>query len=195
MSVHDQSLKSLWQTLPAQRITITAEQMRARARKFEAKHKRRDIIEYIGYALFFAAITYMLTVHSDWQMWVASGLAVGGGLIAMWNYNKYAKAKPMPASHSGDKLLNFMRREITRQRDAAASMWKWYLLPAAPFIIFVMIFRWIEEGSTLFEITETRISLLFMLGLALAVFSAYIFWYFLNAARYQRELDNLDRLG
>ena len=195
MSVHDQSLKSLWQNLPTQRLTITAEQMRERARKFEAKHKRRDIIEYSGYALLFALTAYMLTVHSDWQMWVASGLVIGGALIVMWNYNKYAKAKPMPASNSGDKLLNFLRREVTRQRDAAASMWKWYILPFAPFIIFVMIFRWIEEGSTLFEITETRILLLFLLGLALAFFCAYIFWSFLNAARYQRELDNLDRLG
>ena len=77
MSVHDQSLKSLWQNLPTQRLTITAEQMRERARKFEAKHKRRDIIEYSGYALLFALTAYMCLrciqigrcgSHQDWLL-------------------------------------------------------------------------------------------------------------------------------
>ncbi len=193
MSTNDQSLKSLWQKLPSETVVFTNEQMRTQARKFQAKHKRRDITEYIGFAALFVLAAYMLTVQADWQDWIASGLAVLGAVIAIWNYNRFAKVKSTPALNSGDNLLEFMRRELTRQRDAAATAWKWYVLPLMPFFIFVSVYRWIEEGSTFFEITDMRISFLLMYGFAITFFSAFVLWKFLCAARYQRQLDTLDR--
>ena len=193
MSTSDQSLKSLWQKLPSETLTITNEQMQARARKFHAKHKRRDIIEYISWALFFALVAYMLTVQSDWQDWVASGLAVVGAIIVIWNYSRFMGLKNGPQTKPVHSLIDHMRGELTRQRDGAATAWKWYILPLMPFLIFVSVYRWIEEGSTFFEITEMRFSLLLFIGLMLAFISAVILWQFLCAARYQRQLDTLER--
>lgn len=192
MSTDTQSLKSLWQKLPSESSIYSPEQMQRRARKFQSKHKRRDIIEYISWAAFFALVVYMLTVQSDWQDWVASGLASAGAIIAMWNYKRFMGLKTKPPGESGDSLLGHMQRELTRQRDGAASAWQWYVLPLIPFIVFVSVYRWMEEGSTLFEITEMRISMLLTIALVITFFSAVILWQFLCAARYQRQLDELD---
>lgn len=193
MSAHDQGLKTLWQSLPSETVTFTSEQMRSRVRKFQLKHKRRDIIEYSSCAVLFAMLAYMLTLRSDWQEWVSSGLAVFGAAIMMWNYNKLAKVETIPTFNAADNTIEFLRRQLRRQRDAAASAWKWYVLPTAPFFTFTFAYRWIQEGSTTFELTDTRVSLLIMLSFAIAVLGACILWMFLRAARYQRQLDNLKR--
>ncbi|MCF6275392.1 MAG: hypothetical protein L3J05_06485 [Robiginitomaculum sp.] len=193
MSTNDQSLKALWQNLPSETVVFTNEQMRSRATKFQAKHKRRDITEYIGYVGLFGLVAYMLTVRADWQAWVSSGLVVVGAIIAMWNYYRLARVKSKPSLNSGDSLLEFMRRALKRQRDAAASAWRWYILPFTPTILFIIAYRWVEEGSTITELTEPRISILLTTALMIAFFSAALFWQFLCAARYQRQLDDLDR--
>jgi len=193
MSAHDQSLKALWQNIPTETVTFDIDQMRARIRKFETKHKRRDIIEYGVYAVLFVLIAYMLTLRSGWQEWVSSGLAVFGATIMMWNYNRLAKVEALPSFNSADNTIEFLRRQLRRQRDAAASAWKWYVLPTAPFFVFTFAYRWIQEGSTGLEFTDTRISLLIMLGFAMTVLVVCILWMFLRAARYQRQLDDLER--
>jgi len=97
MSTNDQSLKALWQNLPSEPVIFTNEQMQARATKFQAKHKRRDIIEYASYVVLFGLVAYMLTVQSDWQDWVSSALVVIGAIIAMWTYYRFAGTKSMPS--------------------------------------------------------------------------------------------------
>ena len=193
MSVHEQKLRALWQSLPSETVTFTSDQMQSRVRKFQAKHKRRDRVEYVGILALFGLMAYTLNLRSDWKAWVACGLAVLGALIMMWNYHKFAKVKPSPSLNSSSTLLEFMRRELKRQRDAAASAWRWYLLPAIPFLTFVLAFRWMEEGSTLIEITDMRFSLLLLTAFLIAFLAAHIFWYFLRAARYQHQLDELER--
>lgn len=193
MSVHEQKLRALWQSLPSETVTFTSEQMQSRVRRFQAKHKRRDRIEYASYAVLFAMVAYMLSLQADWKDWVASGLIVVGGLFAMCNYYRLAGAKTMSSAKSSDKLLDFMRRELTRQRDAAASAWKWYILPVMPAVIFIFIYRWMEEGATLTGLTDMRISMLLSMALVIAVIGACTLWLFIRAARYQRQLEALDR--
>lgn len=193
MSDNENSLKNLWQNLPSETVVFTDAQMQARARKFQTKHKRRDITEYASYAVFFGLVIYMLTLQSDWQDWVASVLGVIGAIIAMWNYNRFAAAKTIPSVTAGDSLLGTMRRELTRQRDAASTAWRWYILPLMPCMIFITVYRWIEEGATLTELTDTRISILLMLALIAAFITACVLWKFLQAARYQRQLDELEK--
>lgn len=195
MSNDTQSLQSLWQKIPSKNSAFTAEQMQSRAREFQVKHKRRDLIEYISWAAFFGLVIYMLTVQSDWQNLVASALASIGAVIAIWNYKRFMGVKVKPAAKPSGNLLGHMQRELTRQRDAAASVWRWYGLPFTPFLIFTFTYRWIEEGAVVFEMTEGRISVVIAMALVVAFCSAYILWKFLCAARYQRQLDELDLYG
>lgn len=193
MSTNTQSLKSLWQTLPADKIVFSHEQMQQLAHQFQVKHKRRILTEYLGFAGLLGIIAYYLTLRADWQALAASGLAIIGGIIMLWNYHRIAKANALPSSNSSETTLDYMRRELTRQRDAAASAWKWYILPFVPFLIFVLAFRWSEEGATLTELTDFRVMILSFFAFTVASLFATIFWHFLNAARYQRQLEALDK--
>ncbi|MDB2439238.1 hypothetical protein N9W89_11025 [Hellea sp.] len=192
MSSDTQSLKALWQSLPSQKVVFNHRQMQQRADKFQAKHKRRDIIEYLAWGVFFLLVIYMLTGQSYWTdvMWV--GLTVIGAIIAIWGYYRRMGYKTMPSSNSADNLVDFMRRELTRQRDGAATYWRWYLLPFAPGILFLFVVRWLENGSTLMELTEMRIALIMAFVLIMAFSAACVLWQFLCAARYQRQLDELE---
>jgi len=193
MSTNTQSLKSLWQTLPAEKNVFSHEQMQQLAHQFQVKHKRRSLTEYLGFAALLGLIAFYLTQRADWQAWAASGLAIIGGIIMLWNYHRIAMVNALPSSNSSETTLEYMRRELTRQRDAAASAWKWYLLPFVPFLIFVLAFRWAEEGATLTELTNLRIMILSFYAFIVACLIATMFWQFLNAARYQRQLDALDK--
>ena len=194
MSADTQSLKSLWQSLPSEKVAFDLEQMQHRVKKFQTKHKRRIIIEYLAFAVLIGWIALDPTFRTDWKALMASGLAIAGGIIMLWNYNRIAKVNAAPSLNSNQTTLEYMRRELTRQRDAAASAWKWYILPLTPFFIFVLVFRWIEEGSTLTELTDIRVMILSFFAFVVAFLIATIFWQFLNAARYQRQLDALDKL-
>jgi len=191
MSADPHRLKSLWQSLPSQTSVYSHEQMQKRADKFETKHKRRDIIEYLAIAAIFGLVVFYLTQRSDWRALVASGLAIAGAITMVRNYNRIAKVKVMPSTKASETTLDYMRRELIRQRDAAASAWKWYILPVVPFLIFVLVFRWLEEGATLTELTDFRVMILSFFAFVVAYLIATIFWQFLNAARYQRQLDEL----
>ncbi len=193
MSTNDQSLKALWQNLPSETVVFTNEQMRARATKFQAKHKRRDMTEYAGYLVLFGLVAYMLTQRADWQAWVSSALVLIGSVVALGNYYRLARAGSKPPANSSDSLLEFMRRGLTRQRDAASTAWRWYILPFVPTVVFILAYRWVEEGSTITELTDMRVSILLTAAFVIAVFSAVILWKFLCAAGYQRQLDNLER--
>jgi len=184
-------LKSLWHSLPSSTNKYNSEQMKARAVQFQAKHKRRDVGEYLGFAALIGLIIFYLILRADPKAVIAACLAVLGGVVMIWNYNRIAKVKTLPNLHSDITTLDYLRRELTRQRDAAASAWRWYILPVVPFFIYVTVFRWMEEGSTLLELTNTRIDMLFVLTTVIAVLMAIVFWQFLNAARYQRQLDEL----
>jgi len=120
---------------------------------------------------------------------------VMGSIIAIWNYSRFARQTREPLGHSKDSLFGFMRRELSRQRDAAKSMWKWYVLPLVPAFLFIMAFRWMEEGPDLTSLTDMRLAILLAFALIIAFYSAMIFWKWLEAAKYQRQLDVLDQYG
>ena len=86
-----------------------------------------------------------------------------------------------------------MRRELTKQRDAAASAWRWYILPFIPAVIFFLIDRWTYADSDLLKLTEFRYTVLILTALIIALGCAAIFWQWLQAAKYQRQLDDLER--
>lgn len=194
MSTDTQKLKSLWQSLPSEKLTFSHEQMQRRADKFQAKHKRRDVIEYLGWGVFFLLVVYILSVRATVGDLVFCGLGVAGAIVAILGYYRRMGSRKVAASNSSEKLVDFMRRELTRQRDGAASLWRWYVLPFAPAMVFLFVIRWVEFGETAVGFTEMRVELVIVFGFMIAFFVACILWSLLCAARYQRQLDELERL-
>ena len=194
MSINDDSIKTLWQTLPSEKLIFNEAQLRARARQFQTKIKRRNIIEYASYVVLFGLIIYVMTGIETpvWQDWMFSGLTVIGAVIAIWGYYRLAGAKTVP-EHSSSNLLEFMRSELVRQRDYAATGWRWAFLPFLPAVIFLLIDRWLGADPNLIKLTDKRYALLVLAAFMIALTCALLFWQWLKAAKYQRQLDDLER--
>ncbi len=193
MSAHEDKIKNLWQNLPTSGTIYTPAQLNQRASRFQAKIKRRNLIEYVSWAVLFALTAYVNLQNPSWGNGILSGLTVLGAIIAITNYRRLAHGKSGSAHPSNDSLIKHMRTELTLQRDAAATQWRWYGLPFAPAIIFLTIYRWSETSSNFAVLTDDRISILLGLGTVVTIFAAITFWYWLQAAKYQRQLDDLNR--
>ena len=194
MSINDDSIKTLWQTLPSEKLIFNEAQLRARARQFQTKIKRRNIIEYASYVVLFGLIIYVMMGIENlvWQDWVLSGLMVIGAIISLWGYFRVAGAKAAP-ERAGNSLLDFMRRELTRQRDYEATGWRWAILPLLPAVTFFLVERWVGADPNLIKITDKRYTLIIMSAFMIALTYALLFWHWLQAAKYQRQLDDLER--
>ena len=185
------ALKTLWQNLPTEVEAFKPSELEHRATSLQKSLKRRDLREYLGYVGLLVIVAYVLVTNGDLLNWIASVLVVLGAIIAFFNFNKYSRFKKDYAS--GESTLSYLRNELRRQRNAHATAWRWYLLPFLPSVLFVFGFRWVEEGVTLFEITDGRLIILFMSLFIVAFFGSFILWTFLMAAKYQREIDVIDR--
>ena len=194
MSNNDDSIKTLWQSLPSEKLVFNEAQLRNRAQRFQAKIKRRNIIEYSSFVFGFGLIIYVMMGIENlvWQDWVLSGLMVIGAIISLWGYFRVAGAKAAP-ERAGNSLLDFMRRELTRQRDYAATGWRWAILPFLPAVIFSLSERWLGADTDLIKLTDTRYTLLVLAAFMIALTSALLFWQWLQAAKFQRQLDELER--
>jgi hypothetical protein len=192
MTNAEDSLKNLWQSLPAAAPRYTEAQMQARARKLDAKAKRQHLIDYVAYAVLFGLIAYIHIISVDWHKWIVSGLMTTGAALATWNYHRFARQRiGLPAEPNG-KLIEFLRHEFTRQRDYAAGFARGFLLPFIPAIAFIFAIRWMEYGEAPLAITEDRLMLIYMGGFITAFLCACLFWNWLKAANFQRQLNDLD---
>lgn len=189
------SIHALWKTLPSEPVVLTREDMQLRITTLKAKVKRRDINEYLGFAVLFVLIAYVHSLNSGWENWVISGLMTVGAIAACWNYRRRAGGSAMAPLSASENLTQFIRRELIRQRDAAATFWRWYILPFVPAIVFICVLRWVETGPDLYALTPMRINVLMVAALCVAVGSAFILWQWLQAASYQRQIEDLGRMS
>jgi Flp pilus assembly protein TadB len=192
MTNAEDSIKNLWKSLPATTTRYTETQMQARAQKMDAKAKRQHLMDYIAYALLFGLIAYIHLINEERFNWVITGLMVFGTAIASWNYHSFVRKKTNISETSNAGLLQFLRAELTRQRDYAASFWRGYILPFVPAIVFLFTLRWSQYGETLIALNHDRMTLVFMTGFIAAFLSACMFWNWLKAANCQRQLNELD---
>ena len=192
-SIQPGDLRSLWQSMPATPITITAEDMRARALAFERTVRRRNFGEYaaamsvIGVCGWYATFPEPAT-----PLWpIANLMIIAGVLLIIWNLNRLARTATPPASASTTDLIHFQRSQYTRQRDALKSVWLWYILPVIPGEI--LWFVAYAVGTP----TESPVRSAVVLGgaalITSLVFGVVVLLNFLGAARLQRLIDDLDR--
>lgn len=188
-------LRSLWQSMPTTPVVITAEEMRARAKKFERKVRRRNLVEYIAAAFIVVVFGWYATFPEPaTPLWpIANVMIIAGVLVVVWNLHRLAKANTPPPGASAASLIDFQRAEYTRQRDALKTVWLWYIGPMVP----GLVVWFIAAGSGMPHLTPMRA----LLGLGGAAFAAVLVFGFIillnliGAARLQRMIDDLDRYG
>ena len=184
-------MRDVWQAQGSGAAPVTLEELRKRGKKFRSRIVWRNIREYVA-----AAVVVGWFGHGAWAgrsrlERIGDALVVAGALYVSFELHRRAAAAPAPGEWSRQNCLDFHRAQLIRQRDALASVWKWYIGPLVPGLAILMA----QGCVTAFE-HSLAVGLLSLVPLgAVALTLWFVGW--LNkraAAKIQRQIDQLETL-
>lgn len=181
------TMQQLWQQQPAEGMTMSIDEIRRRAVKFEKRMFVVNAREYVTAALAITFFAYFLSHTQDVLMRTGFSLLIAGLGYAM--FHLYRKGRPGTASEQiGTQCANFFLEELERTRKLVSNLW-WYLGPLVPGLLVLMV------GSA--RLHPEPLALLRLAITNLFIAAAYIFVIRLNkrAARcLQKQIDELRAL-
>jgi hypothetical protein len=107
-------------------------------RSFERIGRRARLIEAgagVAVALFFVG---PLMSSTNWVLRIGFGLASAYGLHIARCMFQY-RVQPMPDGLGFQGSLVYYRTELQRQHGHVRTMWRWYLLPFVPALLFILV--------------------------------------------------------
>jgi len=124
--------RNLWQDQPSENITMSLEEIRAKAGKFQRRIWRRNALEYGAIAI----VVIVFGLYLQWfpapVMRAGSVMIIAGALYVAYQLHRRAASETTPAAAEFEQCLGFHRRALERQREALANIWSWYLGPFIP---------------------------------------------------------------
>jgi hypothetical protein len=125
-------LCNTWQTQPMENITMSLEEIRRRAGKFQRRIWWRNAREYAAIVVVVVVFGYYFKLVPGLVARVGSVLTIAGALFVAYQLHRRASSETAPAATEFEQCLGFHRRGLERQRDALENIWSWYLGPLIP---------------------------------------------------------------
>lgn len=183
-------LRSLWSQQKEEPFAMSLTDIHERASRFQTRIQWRNAIEYGAGVIVVGAFTAIALDTPDWGIRAAVALIIAGVAYICWKLATIARAA---RKEDGVSWADFHRAELVRQRDATASVWRWYLAPMLPGIAAFIL-------ASAFTASEDDIPLVFRIGVAVlgAMWVAAVFYgiAYINkraSKKLQEEIDRLDR--
>ena len=191
MSDHE-PVQNLWQNQPQENFSMSVEEVRLKASKFQRTISSRNARELIVGALLVILFASFAWMAQSPLGKAAELLSAAGVAFVMWQLLRQAKAATIDEVCLVTDWAQFHRDQLVRQRDALRGVWLWYLAPLVP----GGALHWIAAGQADLAkgnlIAAVATSALGILAMVL-VFSV-ILWLNLKAAKgLQAEIDKIDR--
>ncbi len=193
--------QTLWQSQPTEHDPMTVAAIHQKAQVFQAKIRRRNLIEYIAAAVVIVGFAPAL-VRGNWMMHGGAALIMAATAFIVWQLHKRGSAAAVPPV--GDSLVDFHRRELMRQRDALRSIAVWYLAPFVPGMSLFLIGEWFMPTAPLFLISrwtvpaapnhtvaQHHVALLVTVAFQVLIFLGIWLLNQWGARRLQRRIDEL----
>jgi len=176
-------LQDLWQGQNPEPFRMPLEQIRRRAEKLQKRVRWRNMRESIACAVaMVVCFRWMWTLPNPF-MRVGAMLVEASMAYVVWQLYRRGSSREI----TGD-CLEFHLRELKRQRDAVASVWRWYLGPMIPGILVMML-------GSLYHNTSARHT--WFVAIYLPVCGFFFYWVGkLNqraARKLQRQIEELER--
>ncbi len=170
---------------------MSLDEIRQKARSFQAKIRLRNGLEYaaVAFITLFFGNTIRTVPHPVMQ--VGAGLCIAGGWYVAWQLHKHGPGRDVPGDLAVATWLGFYRDELMRQRDLLWDTWRWYLGPLIPGLAVLMI------GAGMANPQNLRRGWTFLAGYALLVAVAFLMVRRYNvrgARRLQEQIDELDSM-
>ena len=139
--------RDLWASQPVTPVRLAPEMLERRARGFERRIGRRNAIEYVAGGAGILLFGAMGARAPDTLFRIACAAIVLGVIALMWGLHRRGAARRLDASAA--PVRDHYRAELVRQRDALASVWRWYLAPVVPglALFFAAIWRGVAVAA------------------------------------------------
>jgi hypothetical protein len=137
--------RNLWQSQEGENVTITLEEIRLRAGRFERRIWWRNFREYA--AGVFVIAWFLATLHllHGWDF-LGPVLVIAGVIYIMIQLRRRGTARSLPVDAGAGASIQFYRLELERQRDALRTIWRWYLLPLVPGLAAIFAVAALKRG-------------------------------------------------
>jgi len=185
-------LQQMWQTQPVEVTTMSIDEIRRKAGRFEHRIWWRNAREYAAMVLVMVCFGYYLYKFPHPAERAGSMLVIAGTLYIGWQLHKRASVRSAPVETGFTTCLEFHVRELERQRDALNSLWRWYLGPMIPGLV-VFVAALTVSGRA----PERQQPALIALWLAIFAASFWGVWKMNQRAarKLQRRIDELNAMG
>src|SRR5271165_7612084 len=137
--------QKLWQSQATEHTPMTLAQVHQKARTFQARVRRRNIIEYVACVVAIAGYAPALFHPGSWMVHLGAAMIIAAIAFIAWQLHRRASGKAVP--ETGEAVIDFHRRELTRQRDAVRSVAVWYLAPVVPGMVVFLAGLWAQSHA------------------------------------------------
>jgi hypothetical protein len=178
-------LQSIWKAQPILSVSLTPEEMRARAAQFETETRRRNRVDSVSFAL--VAVFFAIGALTVEGVLVRAGAL----LLAVWAFNglysvrRFHELTAQRSTESTNSCAAWYQQQLERQRDVALSR-PWGIALALPGFA-LLLAGYIDNG------VPWRASVL-LAGLGLFSALAVVIHGRLLAGRWQEEIKSLQNL-
>jgi len=129
--------QSLWAGQAQEPFEMSLSEIHARAGRFRSRIRVRNLTEYAAAVLVIGIFGWMAWMIPPPVVKAGAGLIVLGTLYVVWMlHRKGGAGAALP--DGALPLADYHRGELVKQRDALATIWRWYLAPFVPgMLVFV----------------------------------------------------------
>lgn len=131
------AISHLWAQQHRDAVPLDADALARADTRFRRRIRRRDSVEYIAGLLAAGVFANMALQTPDWGIRIACVAIILGTAIVMRNLWK--RRPNSPGSSLGTSSLAFYRATLVAQREALASVWRWYLAPPVPGMVLLLL--------------------------------------------------------
>jgi len=180
-----------WQNQPVENITMSLEEIRRRAGKFQRRIWWRNAREYAAIVVVVIVFGYYFKVVPGLVARAGSVLTIAGALYVAYQLHRRASSEAAPTAAEFEQCLGFHRRGLERQRDALDNVWSWYLGPLVPGLaVFIAGTSVTAPIQIRYRVLTAAVSLAFVGG---------VFWLVaklnqIGARKLQTKIDQLNAL-
>jgi hypothetical protein len=137
--------RNLWQSQEGENVTISLEEVRRWAARFERRIWWRNFREYAAGVFVIVWILVSLPFLHGLDL-LGPVLMVAGVIYVMIQLRRRGTARSLPADAGARASIEFHRLELERQRDALRTVWRWYLSPLVPGMAAIFAVAAIKRG-------------------------------------------------
>src|SRR6185369_11515704 len=115
-------IQSVWKSQPLQAISVSPEQMRSRAARFEAQTNRRNRSDLASFVLLFLMTIGGMMIQKNVLTRAGTVLTALWALVGIYSVRRFHRlAAPGSADAMGATGAAWYRQQLERQRDVAKS--------------------------------------------------------------------------